>query len=80
MERSDMEGIDSREAARRCVEALAETDCIETRTALWKAAVRYSKQARMSAAGRSGEMERPPLARTQTGRGSLSTRELEDVW
>ena len=73
-----MEGIDAKEAARRCVEALTETDCIETRTALWKAAVRYSKQARMSGAGAAGrETAGQHLARQ--GRGS-GARETEQVW
>lgn len=69
-----MEGIDGREAARRCIQAMDETQDVATRKALWRAATRYAKQAReMGATGRSGELERPSLAHGPEG--SFSARE-----
>lgn len=64
-----MEGISSKEAARRCIEAMSETQDVGTRVALWRAATRYARQARENggagAAGR--ETAGQPLAARRGG-------------
>lgn len=43
---TEVSGRDAMIAARRCVEAAAETDDVKTRRALWKAALRYHQRVR----------------------------------
>lgn len=57
-------------AARRCWQAIAETQDEETRFSLWRAAKKYAERAR--GAGTAAGM-RPPLARPE--RGSFAARE-----
>lgn len=38
--------IDANEARRRCIQAMAECEDVDTRFALWRAATRYAKLAR----------------------------------
>jgi hypothetical protein len=46
-------------AARRCLEALAETQDVRTRAALWRAAKRYAGKARMERGADDGSSPLP---------------------
>jgi hypothetical protein len=51
---------DAIEARNNCLRAMSETDCVDTRTSLWRASLRYGQLAREKVGERTaGEMAAP---------------------
>lgn len=63
---------DAYEASRRCLQAMDETQDVETRVALWRAAARYAELARMKRA--TGERLNPAALAADAQGGSFSQR------
>lgn len=68
-----MEGINAREVRNRCLAAMAVADDVDTKRELWRAAVQFNRESKLSGASAAGEDRPAPRA------GELGSF-ARDIW